>query len=577
MNQMRPFLIFAWLMVATILWMEWNKDQHAPPAAAQTTQQTSTMAPPEGLPVPTVTGTVPAASAPVANVPSGTAPDANVVGASGQPVVQVGAVPVVAPRLTLSNDVLRLSLDGGNVHRAELLQYRVNRAPDAPLVRLFDDSAENFYIAQSGWTSAQGSPSHKTGFVAEQSATQYTLANGANSISASFVWSGAEGITIRRTYTLTRGEYALKVRDDVVNRSNKPWTGHVYRYLSRVPHVLKRGMTNPESFSFNGAVWYTPKDKYEKRAYEDFVDDGPLNITTDGGWIALLQHYFFTGWIPQANQKANFALVSAGNQSGITATGPEFTVAPGTQTSSEAKLWIGPKLPEQLEAQAPGFGLTLDYGVFTLLAQPIHWLLAKLHGFTGNWGWAIMLLVLLIKLALYPLSAAQYKSMAKMRKFQPRMQQLKERYGDDKQKYQTALMELYKKEKINPAGGCLPVLIQMPVFLALYWVLIESVELRQAPWMLWIQDMTSRDPYFILPVINMAVMWFTQRLTPMVGVDPIQQRMFQFMPLVFGVMFAFFPAGLVLYWVTNGTLGMVQQLWMMRQYGDKSSPVVEKA
>ena len=183
-----------------------------------------------------------------------------------------------------------------------------------------------------------------------------------------------------------------------------------------------------------------------------------------------------------------------------------------------------------------------------------------------------MLLVLLIKLALYPLSAAQYKSMAKMRKFQPRIQQLKERYGDDKQKFQTAMLDLYKKEKINPAGGCLPILIQMPVFLALYWVLIESVELRQAPWMLWIQDLTARDPFFILPILNMAVMWFTQKLTPMVGVDPIQQRMFQFMPLIFGVMFAFFPAGLVLYWVTNGALGMIQQLWMMRRFGDKATP-----
>ncbi len=205
-----------------------------------------------------------------------------------------------------------------------------------------------------------------------------------------------------------------------------------------------------------------------------------------------------------------------------------------------------------------------------MLAEPIHWLLAQLHKVTQNWGWAIVLLVLLIKLALYPLSAAQYKSMAKMRKFQPRIQQLKERYGDDKQKFQTAMLDLYKKEKINPAGGCLPILIQMPVFLALYWVLIESVELRQAPWMLWIQDLTARDPFFILPILNMAVMWYTQRLTPMVGVDPIQQRMFQFMPLIFGVMFAFFPAGLVLYWVTNGALGMVQQLWMMRRFGDKS-------
>ena len=569
MNQMRTFLIFAWLMVATILWMNWNKEQNAPPTPTQAAQAAvSSATVPEGLPPPAVPGAVPVA------VPTATTPAVN-----GQPAIatQIGPTPAASPRMTLSNDVLRLSLDGGSVRRAELLRYRASRAPDAPLVRLFDETAENFYIAQSGWTSAQGAPSHQTGFVAEQPATEFKLADGAKTISASFVWAGADGVSIRRTYTLARGEYALKVRDEVDNRGTKPWTGHIYRYLSRVPRVLKRGMTNPESYSFNGAVWYTPKEKYEKRAYDDFVDDGQLNITTDGGWIALLQHYFFAGWIPQADQKANFALANAGNQFGITATGPEFTVAPGTRASSAATLWIGPKLPEQLAKQAPGFERALDYGIFTFLAEPIHWLLAKLHLVTGNWGWAIMLLVLLIKLALYPLSAAQYKSMAKMRKFQPRMQQLKERYGDDKQKYQTAMMELYKKEKINPAGGCLPILIQMPVFLALYWVLIESVELRQAPWMLWIHDLTARDPFFILPAINMAVMWFTQRLTPMVGVDPIQQRMFQMMPLIFGVMFAFFPAGLVLYWATNGTLGMLQQLWMMRQYADKTPSTDEKA
>lgn len=568
MNQMRTFLIFAWLMVATILWMNWNKERTAPPTPTKAAQAAVSATTTEGLPPPTMPGAVPAAT-PTAAVPA--------VNGQVAAAAQIGPAPAAAPRMTLSNDVLRLSLDGGNVRRAELLKYHTSRAPDAPLVRLFDDSAENFYIAQSGWTSVQGAPSHQTGFVAEQSATELKLADGAKTVSASYVWTGAEGVSIRRTYTLARGEYALKVRDEVDNRGAKPWTGHIYRYLSRVPHVLKRGMTNPESFSFNGAVWYTPKEKYEKRAYDEFVEDGQLNITTDGGWIALLQHYFFAGWIPQADQKANFALVTAGNQSGITATGPEFTVAPGTQASSVATLWIGPKLPELLAKQAPGFERALDYGIFTFLAEPIHWLLAKLHVVTGNWGWAIMFLVLLLKLALYPLSAAQYKSMAKMRRFQPRMQQLKERYGDDQQKYQAAMMELYKKEKINPAGGCLPILIQMPVFLALYWVLIESVELRQAPWMLWIHDLTARDPFFILPAINMAVMWFTQRLTPMVGVDPIQARMMQMMPLIFGVMFAFFPAGLVLYWVTNGTLGMLQQLWMMRQYGDKATATVEKA
>jgi YidC/Oxa1 family membrane protein insertase len=359
------------------------------------------------------------------------------------------------------------------------------------------------------------------------------------------------------------------VRDEVRNAGSAPWQGFVYRQLLRVPPVVQGGMTNPTAFSLNGAAWYSPEEKYEKRKFEDFVDDGPLARQVTGGWIALSQHYFLGAWVPQADQAAVYDLRVDGPLHGIEARGPQFSVAPGQQAVSEAKLWIGPKLQDRLEHVAPGLDLTLDYGIFTFLSKPIHWLLAQLHKLTHNWGWAIVLLVLLIKLALYPLSAAQYRSMAKMRKFQPRMAQLKERYGDDRQKLQMAMMELYKKEKINPVGGCLPILIQMPVFFALYWVLLESVELRQAVWIpYWIENLTARDPYFILPVLNAAIMWTTQKLSPAVGMDPTQQKMMQIMPLVFGVMFAFFPAGLVLYWVTNGALGLLQQWWMMRRYSE---------
>lgn len=562
MNQFRTFLIFAWILVATILWMKWNDEQRRPrqaavPATVATPAVSADAIPPPVLPA------APAAAA-AADVPA----------APGQPAAAVAsAAPVAGPTFTLTNDVLRVVLDGGSVRRAELLDFRTTRAPDAPQVRLLDDTPQNLYVAQSGWISAQGAPGHAGGFVAEQSATDLVLADGAKELSVRFLWTGADGVTIRRTWTLARGEYVLKVRDEIVNRGTRPWTGDVYRQLARVPHDFKRSMFNPETFAFTGAAWYTPEEKYDKRAFDAFLDEDavdPIDVkNVAGGWVALLQHYFISGWIPQPDQAANYAISHKAGVYGISATGPRFTVGPGETHSSEAKLWIGPKLPKELAKQAPGFDLTLDYGVFTILAEPIQWLLAQLHKLTHNWGWAIVLLVLLIKLALYPLSAAQYRSMAKLRKLQPRMQQLKERYGEDKQKFQAAMLELYKKEKVNPAGGCLPILIQMPVFLALYWVLIESVELRQAPWMLWIQDLTARDPYFILPIVNMAVMWFTQKMTPMVGVDPIQQRMFQLMPLIFGVMFAFFPAGLVLYWVTNGALGMLQQWWMMRLYGDK--------
>ncbi len=554
MNSMRSFLLFAWLMVAVILWMEWNKEQQpAPPAAAATTQPST--ATPEGLPppvAPAAAGTTPAATSSAAPGMSATAPAVRTV--------------------TLANDVLRLVLDGGHVRRADLLHYRTARADDAPLVRLLDDAPSQRYLAQSGWSSAQGAPD-AAGFVPE-GATDLALADGANEVSAHFTWTGADGVTIRRTYTLARGSYALQVSDAVNNAGTRPWTGNVYRQLSRIPPKIDHGLTSPERFGFNGAAWYTPEEKYSKRTYEKFDDDGKLDpiavANAKGGWVALLQHYFFTAWVPQADQPANYELAHVGDLYGISAAGPQFTVPAGGSASSTARLWIGPKLPDQLATLSPGLERAMDYGIFRIIAEPIHRLLGLLHNATGNWGWAIVLLVLIIKLLLYPLSAAQYKSTAKMRKFQPRMAQLKERYADEPQKYQQAMMELYRKEKINPAGGCLPVLIQMPIFLSLYWVLIESVELRQAPWMLWIQDLTSRDPYFILPVINAAVMFVTQRMTPMVGVDPIQQRMFQLMPLIFGVMFAFFPAGLVLYWVTNGALGLLQQWWMLRKYGDKS-------
>jgi len=376
-------------------------------------------------------------------------------------------------------------------------------------------------------------------------------------------------VVVRRTYTLPRGSYALQVRDEVANTGAAPWTGLVYRQILRDPPVQPSGLTNPEAFSLSGAAWYSPEEKYEKRKYPDFVEDGPLDRQVTGGWVALSQHYFLAAWVPQKDQAALYALGVDGPVHRIEARGPQVTLAPGQRFASQATLWVGPKLAEQLDATAPGLGLAMDYGMFTALSKPIHWLLTQLHKLTANWGWAIVLLVVLIKLALYPLSAAQYKSMAKMRKFAPRIEQLKERYGDDKQKFQMAMLELYKKEKINPAGGCLPVLIQMPVFLALYYVLLEAVELRQAPWIAgWINDLTARDPYFILPVLNGAILWLTQKMSPMAGMDPMQKKMLQIMPIAMSVMFAFFPAGLVLYWVTNGALGLLQQWWMTKRFAE---------
>ena len=556
MNQTRAFLIFAWLMVATLLWMEWGKEQAAPAPPTTTTAAASTPG----------DSTVPSA----ANL---AVPSAPAVATPGLP--QASATTAATTQaVTVSTDVLRVTLDGGSISNAELLRYPQDTKAGSTPVQLFDTRPAGYFVAQSGWVSNAGpTPSHESGFVPEASARSYTLAQGMRELSVPFVWTGANGVTIRRTYTFKRGDYAIGVSDQVSNTGSTPWQGYVYRQLLRNPPLQKSGLTNPEAYSFSGAAWYSPEDKYEKRKYADFVDDGALDKQVTGGWVALLQHYFFAAWIPDAKEPATFSLATptaeGGTRSLIRAFGPGVTVAPGAHAETSARLWVGPKLQDRLDSVAPGLGLTLDYGIFTFLAKPIAWLLEQLHRITHNWGWAIVLLVVLIKLALYPLSAAQYKSMAKMRRFQPRIAQLKERYGDDKQKFQMAMMELYKKEKINPVGGCLPVLIQMPVFLALYWVLLESVELRQAMWIPgWIDNLTARDPYFILPIINMLVMWTTQKLTPAVGMDPMQQKMMQLMPLVFGVMFAFFPAGLVLYWVTNGALGLAQQWWNTKRYSE---------
>ncbi|MBB1061975.1 membrane protein insertase YidC [Marilutibacter spongiae] len=553
MNQTRVFLIIAWLMVATLLWMEWNKEQ----APETSTPAAATVS---GASVPGSTAQVPGAGT-ASQVPSATAT------APEPQAVQAGDGPVV----TVVTDVVRVEMTGGEMREVDLLGYGQTADDDSPPVRLFTRDPAHYFIARSGWSSEQAAPGAAGGFQLEGDVRDFRLAPGQDQVVVPFVWTGPDGVSIRRSYTFRRGDYAIGVRDEVVNQGSGPWQGYVYRQLDRVPAIVKKsGPMSAEGYSFQGAVWYD--GEYDRRKYDDFVEDGPLDRTVTGGWVAMLQHHFFAAWIPQADQASLFVLDSGDGRYGIESRGPSFNVAAGGTAVTDARLWVGPKLVEGIKAQGvKGLDRAVDYSrfdIFAALANGLFWLLEKIHNLVGNWGWAIIGLVLIIKLAMFPLSSAQYKSMARMRKFQPRIQQLKERYGDDRQKFQQAMMELYKKEKINPVGGCLPMLVQMPIFLALYWTLLESVELRHAPWILWIQDLTARDPFFVLPIINAAVMWATQKLTPATGMDPMQQKMMQFMPLVFGVMFAFFPAGLVLYWVTNGSLGLLQQWWMTKKYAD---------
>lgn len=555
MTQLRTFLLFVWLFVAYLLWDAWQRDYVLP--RPESLPETSQSAVPNGT-----QGTVPGAPGPS--------------GQTGSSVPRLNpSVPATeqdsGPRLVLANDVLRLSLDahGGSVLVAELLQYSQEPRRDSEPVQLLSQESAQYFVAQSGLIGTPAVPSHETAMQAESG--DQILAEGQDEIVLPFRWRGADGIEVERSYRLTRGSYVLEVTDRIINHGSQAWNGNAYQQLLRVqPPPPRGGFTNPSTLSYVGAAWYSPQDKFEKLAFEDFESE-PLQRKVNDGWVAMLQHYFVAAVLPQPGATADFSSAILNGRYLVRAIGPDLSVAPGAETSASTRFYFGPKLRQQMEEVAPGLGLTMDYGIFTVLAQPMHWLLSLLHWLTGNWGWAIVLLVVVIKAALFKLSEAQYKSFARMRRVQPRIEALKERYGDDRQKFQTAMMELYKKEKINPLGGCLPILLQIPIFLSLYWVLVEAVELRHAPWILWIQNLTAPDPYFVLPVINLLTMWATQKLSPAPGMDPIQRRMMQAMPIVFGVMFAFFPAGLVLYWTTNGLLGLLQQWIIMRRHAEPAA------
>jgi len=471
-------------------------------------------------------------------------------------------------RVTVETDVLRVLLDtrGGTVVSAMLLKYPESITPGALPVKLMSEDPQHYFVAQSGFVSAQGhAPDHRT--VYRSAAEHYRLGEGEDTLEIPLSYEDAEGLRFTKRYRFTRGSYLIGLDEHVENASQAEWRGNPYRQLQRVapPGSTGFSLTNPQTYSFVGAAWYSPDKHFEKLKFENFAKE-PLNREIQGGWAAFPQHYYFAAWLPPPAERDAYATqVVAGTLAPryvLRTLGPTVALAPGASADVSTRLYLGPKLQEVLPEIAPGLGLVVDYGYVTVLSNPLFWLLSKLHWLTGNWGFAIIALVLLIKAAFFKLSEAQYRSMAKMRKLQPRMAALKERYGDDREKLNAAMLELYQKEKINPMGGCLPVLVQIPVFIALYWVLVESVELRQAPFIGWIKSLTDQDPYFVLPVLNGLVMIVTQRLSPTTGMDPMQQRMMQIMPLAFAVMFAFFPAGLVLYWTVNGLLGLLQQ-WVI--------------
>jgi len=562
----RNLLLIALLFIGYLLWMQWQEDypaNPAHPAVASTNAATPAAPVPNGADVPNAS----AASAAPAAEPVADAPK-----------------PASVAHVIVTTDVLRIEIDpvGGNVVVADLLAYPQQPKDFAHPVRLFDDRDATWFVAQSGLVSNGGVvPDHQAAFAAEKN--DYALADGADSLEVPLTWTDPSGLTVRKIFAFKRGSYVIEQRQDIENKTAASWTGNAYRQLQRVPPIIDtagiKGYSNTERYSFAGAAWYSPADKFQKLKFDHFTKE-PLDKSIAGGWAAMLQHYFFAAWIPAAGETDQYVTkavsVGSGTRYLIRTLSPSITVAAGETKSDDARLYVGPKLQSTLDQIAPGLSLTVDYGMFTVIAEPLHWLLAQLHKLTGNWGFAIILLVLLIKAAFFKLSETQYRSGAKMRKLQPRMAALKERYGDDRQKLNTAMMELYQKEKVNPLAGCLPMLIQIPVFFALYWVLLESVELRQAPFIGWIQNLTAPDPYFVLPVLNAIVMIVTQHLTPTAGMDPTQAKMMKVMPVVFSVLFAFFPAGLVLYYVVNGGLGLLQQ-WIITKRIESGDAKAAKA
>lgn len=558
MGNLRPVLIMALVFLGYMIWIEWQKDYGPQPRQESSTQQ-STQAR-DGVPdVPDFTSenTTAAPDLPSVSIE----PEAR----ETEPAPDQGS-----RLIEVSTDVLDVKIDpvGGTVVSAVLRRYPVELDKPETRVELLRASGPQRFIAQSGLLSKDEAPNHTSPYLAAD--FSYETDENGETLRVPLSWEGADGVRVTKTFTFEPGSYEILVEHRVENTGTQAWSGSAYEQLQQsVPGDLdKGGLNNPGRYSFFGIGFYNPEDKFQKIDFEDAGDD-PYRVTSREGWLAMIQHYFFSAWIPEPTEEVSYstqALATDGWPRYIArGVSSARIVQPGASETFSSTLYIGPKLQDNLPDIATGLEHTVNYGIFTVFSKPLFWLLEKIHGFVGNWGWAIVILTILIKAAFFKLTEAQYRSTARMRKLQPRIEQLKERFGDDRQRMSQAMMELYKKEKVNPLGGCLPILVQIPIFIALYWVLLESVELRQAPFILWIDNLSQKDPYFILPLLNAVFMFATQRLTPMVGMDPMQQKIMQSMPIVFSIMFAFFPAGLVLYWATNAGLSLAQQYYITRK------------
>lgn len=527
MDSRRGLLVLALFFISFLVYQQWQLDQNPPPA--QTTQQSTST---------------------VSDVPS-----------SGS-VSVIENTPTQGRIITLENDVLRLKVDllGGDVVSSELLKYNAELDSNTPF-SLLSNTSEQVYIAQSGLIGKNGIDTKAGRADYQIDGDMFRLGENQNELRVPLVFE-KDSVIYRKVFVLTRGEYDVAVNFEIQNNSNQSIEVEPYGQLK---HTLVESSGNMAMPTYTGGAYSSSETNYKKYSFED-MQKANLNIGTKAGWVAVLQHYFVSAWIP--NQDADNQLYSltdkTNNVGSIGYRGPATVIPAGATETISSKLWTGPKLQDQMAEVAEHLDLTVDYGWAWFIAKPLFKLLTLIQALVSNWGLAIIGVTLVVKAILYPLTKAQYTSMAKMRMLQPKMQEMRERFGEDRQRMSQEMMKLYKEEKVNPLGGCLPILLQMPIFIALYWTFMEAVELRHAPFFGWIQDLSAQDPYYILPILMGGSMFLLQKMSPTPVADPMQQKIMNFMPLMFTFFFLWFPSGLVLYWLASNLITIVQQQLIYR-------------
>jgi len=514
---------------------------------------------PPGAVAPAAAATTPGsgASAPASATTSGSTTAGSATAASGAATHALVSETPQAANVHVVTDVLdvEVSLAGGELRRVDLRAYpAAKNTPDVPVRLLNRDAADSLFVLQSGLAPLNDENASTHQALYSSDVRELRLAPGQDELKLPLSWNDGHGVTVTKTLSFHRGQYQVGLDYLVQNATATPWSFASYAQILRYNAPVERSYFRPDSYSFKGPAIYDGL-KYQKL---DISKSATLDQSISNGWLAALQHHFVVAIVPPANAAYRYTLQTQGNEFLLKAQGPTEVVPAGGSAASHETLFVGPKIQSQLDAANPSLDLVADYGTLRIIATPLFWLLDHVHALVGNWGFAIIIVTMLLKLLFYPLAEASGRSMAKMKALAPRLATLRETYKDDREKLNRGMMELYKREKVNPVAGCLPMLIQIPVFLAFYWVLRDSVELRQAPFILWINDLSARDPAFVLPAIMAAAMFIQYKINPQVG-DPAQQKIFMIMPLAMSATFAFFPAGLVLYWVTNTILSILQQ------------------